>query len=101
MKKKNVVKKSGDIVRMMKGNIQVVAWHDKRKVMVATTGHNAEDGIVSRGHGRTAKEYPRPVAIEDYSKNYCGVDKSDQLRSYYGIAIKAVKWWKQIFFFLY
>ena len=39
MKKKNVVKKSGDIVRMMKGNIQVVAWHDKRKVMVATTGH--------------------------------------------------------------
>ena len=100
MKKKNVVKKSGDIVRMMKGNIQVVAWHDKRKVMVATTGHNAEDGIVSRGHGRTAKEYPRPVAIEDYSKNYCGVDKSDQLRSYYGIAIKAVKWWKQIFFFV-
>ena len=67
--------------------------------MVGTTGHDTEDGTVICGHGCKAKEYPRPVAIQEYSKNYCGVDKSDELRSYYGICLKAVKWWKYLFFF--
>ena len=97
LKNKKVVKKPRDIVKMMKDDTQVVAWFDKRKVMVATTAHGSDDGTVLRR--RSGAEYARPIAIEQYSKYYSGVDKADQLRSYYGISVKCVKWWKYLFFF--
>ena len=74
-----------------------MAWFDKRKVMVASTAHSSADGTVTRGRAR--QEFARPVAIQEYSKYYCGVDKSDQLRSYYGTSVKAFKWWKYLFYF--
>jgi hypothetical protein len=36
-----------------------------------------------------------------YKKHKIGVDKSDQLLSYYSFQRKSVKWWKKLFFHLF
>ncbi|KAJ8312511.1 hypothetical protein KUTeg_009884 [Tegillarca granosa] len=40
------------------------------------------------------------LLLAEYTENYNAVDKNDQLRSYSGIANKAKKWWKYLFWFL-
>lgn len=50
--------------------------------------------------GQPEQRYLKPITIQDYTENFNGVDKSDQLRQYYGIANKANKWWKYLFWFL-
>ena len=120
MKSSKCVKKSGDTRRWYKrigekteddnleddeyyhtGNLQAVAWFDRRKVTVLTTANDNKDGEAVRyGPGGVVKaRYPKPQAICDYSHGYNGVDKHDQMRSYYGCQLKFRKWWKHVFFF--
>ena len=40
------------------------------------------------------------VMIEEYNRFMGGVDKSDQLLSYYGFVHRTVKWWRRAFFHL-
>ena len=42
----------------------------------------------------------KPKIIDHYSKYMRGVDKNDQLRSYYAFFRKTKKWWKKLFFYL-
>lgn len=106
MKDPKCVKASGDTVRWYKplaagGQVQAIAWYDRRKVTVLTTAHTNEDGEVTRkGPGGVVRSrYSRPLAIEDYNRGYNGVDKHDQMRSYYGSTLKFQKWWKYVLFF--
>ena len=96
------VKNPGDTVRMRKGNVQVIAWFDRRKVTLASNAHDASDTILTRrARPNTPRpEYSQPMAIKQYNLNYFGVDKNDQLRQYYSIASKAHKYWKYIFWFI-
>src|SRR5215472_11316567 len=43
----------------------------------------------------------KPTVVLDYNKNKTGVDKSDQMLSYYTFSRKTVKWWKKLFFHLF
>ena len=83
------------------GNLQAIAWYDKRKVTALTTAHTDEDGEVRRlGRGGVEKaRYSRPLAIAVYTRGYNGVDKHDQLRSYFGSKLKFRKWWKCVVMF--
>jgi len=38
--------------------------------------------------------------VLDYNKNKTGVDRSDQMLSYYTFSRETVKWWKKLFFHL-
>ena len=38
--------------------------------------------------------------IQDYNLNMLGVDKLDQLMSYYSFLHKSVKWWRKVFFWI-
>jgi hypothetical protein len=81
----------------------VVGWQEKkRQVNVLTSGNKTGNFQLRRPgkRGQPAQVYPKPLAIQNYTENYNAIDKNDQLRSYYGIATKAKKWWKYVFWFL-
>lgn len=40
----------------------------------------------------------KPTAVADYNQYMLGMDKSDQLSSYYSFLHKRVKWWRKVFF---
>ena len=42
----------------------------------------------------------KPLMIVDYNKHMLGVDKLDQLMSYYSFLHKSVKWWRKVFFWI-
>ena len=42
----------------------------------------------------------KPTFVVDYNEFMLGVDKLDQLMSYYSFLHKSVKWWRKIFFWL-
>ena len=44
------------------------------------------------------EEIRKPVVVEEYNTYMGGVDKSDQLLSYYGFSHRMVKWWKRAAF---
>ena len=46
------------------------------------------------------EEVQKPVMVEQYNTYMGGVDKSDQLLSYYGYCHRTVKWWRRAFFHL-
>jgi len=39
--------------------------------------------------------------VMDYNKYKTGVDRSDQMLSYYSFERKTIKWWKKLFFHLF
>ena len=101
-KQKKCVKKPGDTLVRRKNSVQAIAWYDRKKVLVASTAHDSSTVEKTRRArpGTEPLTYPRPTAIAQYSLNYFGVDKHDQLRQYYSCASRAHKYWKYIFWFV-
>ena len=69
-------------------------WQDKRKVTMISTIH--DDSMVSqRGRTRLAEggieEIMKPEVISEYNTYMRGVDKSDQLLSYYPFTHRTLK----------
>ncbi|KAL8576039.1 hypothetical protein ACOMHN_052057 [Nucella lapillus] len=96
-------RQSGQMMKKQKGGMHVVAWCEKkRKVCVLSTANNIDNTEITRPgkRGQPAQTYPKPVAIQQYTDHFNAVDKNDQMRSYYGIANKARKFWKYIFWFI-
>jgi hypothetical protein len=96
-------KNSGEMKKWRKGKMMVVSWCEKkRQVNVLTTGNKTGNAMLTRPgkRGQPAQRYPKPNTIQDYTCNFNAVDKNDQLRSYYGIAARAKKWWKYLFWFV-
>ena len=84
--------------------MSVVQWHDKRVVSVLSTIHDDTPVPVERRSrrapgGRETVEKPR--AVVEYNKYMGGVDRGDQLLSYYGYPHRTRKWWRRAFFFLF
>ena len=78
-------------------------WADKRQVSMLSTVHN--DSMLTKTRrtrlvqgGR--EEVRKPVMVEEYNRYMGGVDKSDQLLSYYGFSHRTLKWWRRAFFHL-
>lgn len=78
-------------------------WADKRQVTMLSTVHN-DDMTVKVRRTRQAEggreEIRKPVMVEQYNCYMGGVDKSDQLLSYYGFCHRTVKWWRRALFHL-
>lgn len=97
------MKQSEQMRKWQKGKVMAVSWQEKkRQVNVLTSGNITGNFELQRPgrRGEPEQRYPKPLAIQDYTDNYNGVDKTDQLRQYYGIANKAQKWWKYLFWFI-
>lgn len=90
-------------LRMHKDCVQAIAWFDNRKVLLILSVHaNDNNSVLRHASASTTQQYPRPMTIKDYCSYFSGVDKSDQLHSYYDRSVKAVKWWECfVWFYIY
>ena len=88
----------GDVESML-----ALKWMDKRPVSMLTTIHDdtmtTKVRLTHRAEGGQ-EEIRKPVVIEEYNRFMGGVDRSDQLLSYYGFAHRTVKWWRRALFHL-
>ena len=85
-------------------SMNVVQWHDKRIVSLLSTLHSDTPVPIERRsrHAEGGREVvEKPEAITEYNKYMGGVDRGDQLLSYYGFPHRTVKWWRRCFFFLF
>lgn len=100
--KEVTLENSGDMIKRRKGSIMAVAWEDGKRTVKVITSANSKDNVICARHGKLGQpdvRYTKPKAIVEYTDHFNAVDKNDQLRSYYGIAHRAKKWWEYIFWF--
>ena len=72
-------------------------WRDKRVITVLSTSGTC-NVIQVRTHRGQLKHKPEVVQV--YNDHMLGVDKMDQLASYYAFLRKSVKWWRKVLFWL-
>jgi hypothetical protein len=88
------------------GPVLAVSWVDKKCIYFVSTLHVAEvpDGmccaVKRRGKDGTSGNFQCPPLLPDYIKHMRGVDRGDQLISYYNIGRRSRKWWKRVFYYI-
>lgn len=90
--------KRGDHVWVRKGQVYISKWKDKRDVLSISTAHHPE--LVEVGN-RCGKKIMKPNIVADYNIHMSGVDRSDQMISYYSSPRKTIRWHKKILFHLF
>ena len=90
--------KKGEKISRQRDHLLAIKWKDVRDVLLLTTAH--EDVFVEAPLSRGAHSKIKPAVVLDY-KYKTGVDRSDQMLSYYTFSRKTVKWWKKLFFHLF
>ena len=95
--------KAGDSLSVDNGKVMVVAWKDKRVVTALSTKHDGSLSAITRrkknGHGET-EQIVKPICVTEYNQYMSGVDRLDQMISYYPFTRKTMKWPKKVFFYL-
>lgn len=87
--------RKGEIIFRKKKSVMVLKWKDKRDVIMITTLHKSISGKTTNKQG---KEKEKPTVVIDYNQNMSGVDRSDQMLSYYTTPRKTVRWYLKLFF---
>ena len=77
-------------------------WQDNKTVSVLSTGSQPGEATVERRQKDATKHsYPCPNNIVEYNKFMGGVDRNDQMRTYYCVRLKGRKFYKYIFWYLF
>ncbi|KAJ2937132.1 hypothetical protein O0L34_g19441 [Tuta absoluta] len=89
--------KRGNHIWARKNRVYVSQWVDKRPVPMITTEYHPQmiETFNRRGHPRA-----KPQEVVEYNKYMSGVDRVDQMISYYSSPRKTIKWYKKVFFHL-
>ena len=101
---KEVIKplKRGDVLWRMKGPVLALTWMDKKPVHAAGTYTQAPADNLPEVNRKqkdgTIQKIKCPKLVASYNKFMGGVDKNDQMKSYYTIPVAGKKWWSRIFF---
>jgi hypothetical protein len=88
---------------MLNSGVQALQWKDKRVVTMLSTIHDTsmiQKTRRSRFSSFGQEVVTKPLVIDKYNTFMGGVDKSDQLLSYYGFSHRCVKWYKRAIFHL-
>jgi hypothetical protein len=91
--------KKGEKWTTQRDHLLAIKWRDVLDVYLLSTAH--DDRMVETPASREAHQKTKRSAVLDYNKYKIGVDKSDQMLSYYSFHRKSVKWWKKLFFHLF
>ena len=100
---KTTLAKGDTISAQVDDSMMALKWMDKRAVSMLSTIHDNSMTTKVRRTRRAVggqEEVRKPVVVEQYNKYMGGVDRSDQLLSYYGFSHRTVKWWKRAAFHL-
>ncbi|PFX26968.1 PiggyBac transposable element-derived protein 5 [Stylophora pistillata] len=92
----------GDIIWRMKGPMLALTWMDKKAVHAAGTNQKAPSDdlptVNRRKKDGTVEQVPCPETVSSYNAHMGGVDRNDQMKSYYTIPVAGKKWWSRIFY---
>lgn len=87
------------------GNLQYIAWQDKKQVTLLSSVHNDETfpKIVKCRNPETnfERQIIKPKAVEIYNQFMGGVDLVDQKLLVYLSLHRCLKWWKKIAVYLF
>ncbi|XP_046685000.1 piggyBac transposable element-derived protein 4-like [Homalodisca vitripennis] len=86
--------KKGETTCQYGNGILVGKWRDERDVLYISTQFENEMVTMENRRG-IEKQKPKPVV--HYNAHMKGVDRADQLMSYYPIERKTIRWYKKIF----
>ncbi|CAI6350546.1 unnamed protein product [Macrosiphum euphorbiae] len=89
--------KKGQHVWRRKNNVYVSKWKDKRDVLCITTRVHPK---LIQSENRYGQQKNKPSEIVEYNNYMNGVDRSDQMVSYYSSPRKTCKWYKKVIFHL-
>lgn len=98
------LKREGEMICEQKGNLVYTKWHDKRDVNILSTNFNPLDPKTvkeRRKKNGDVVHVEKPACVDLYNNNMGGVDRSDQLRSYYSACRPSKKWYKYLFWFIF
>lgn len=73
--------------------ICVMKWRDRREVLAISSEHSNELVEVTNRRG---EQKMKPEAISMYNKYMSGIDRQDQMLSYYPCERKTLRWYKKI-----
>lgn len=73
-------------------------WKDKRDVLTIFTKHRASFKEVRCKSGKVVN---KPSTVADYNENMSGIDRADQMISYYYSPRKSIRWYIKLFFHLF
>lgn len=85
--------KKGEYIWRRNGPVIVCKWKDKREVLSISNMHSFEMVETKSRSGKTAM---KPNIISDYNKGMSGIDRSDQMLSYYSSLRKTIRWPKKV-----
>lgn len=97
---KNVVDaklKKGQHIWLRKNRVYISKWQDKRPVTMITTINHPKIIEVSNRYGQKKL---KPEEISLYNTYMSGIDRADQMVSYYSSPRKTLFWYKKVFFHL-
>ncbi|KAH9645066.1 hypothetical protein HF086_005611 [Spodoptera exigua] len=97
---KNVMNKKlkkGEHVWVRKNNVYVSKWVDKRAVTMITTKDHPKMINVANKRGQLKR---KPIEVVSYNAFMSGIDRADQMVSYYSSPRKCLRWYKKVFFHL-
>lgn len=86
--------KRGENKSMFFNGVHVGKWRDKRNVIYITTEFGKEMAVFRNKRGQ---ESNKPSAIIGYNKFMSGIDRQDQMMSYYPCGRKTIRWYKKLF----
>lgn len=89
--------KKGEHVWVRENKVYVSKWVDKRPIIMLTTRDHLRMTEIANRYGKMVK---KPVEVATYNKFMSGVDRSDQIISYYSSPRKTMRWYKKVFFYL-
>jgi len=87
------LKSRESVGKYTKDGICVVKWKDKRDVLSISSELKHEMVETVNRHG---KKKIKPLLISEYNKNMSGIDRQDQMMSYYPAERKTLRWYKKI-----
>lgn len=89
--------KKGEHKWQRKGKIYISMWKDKREVLCITTKYHPKLIQVQNRFGKTVT---KPEEVARYNDYMSGIDRCDQMVSYYSSPRKSIRWYKKVMFHL-
>ena len=85
--------KQGDVISRNREGVVVAKWKDKRDVLMISNLHSLQMIEVINRRGEKKME---PNIIKDSNQYMSGVDRAEQMVSYYDCLRKTIRWYKKV-----
>ncbi|KAH9375166.1 hypothetical protein HPB48_017118 [Haemaphysalis longicornis] len=89
-----------DFLSEKDSGIIICHWHNNGSVTIGSNTHSVGPVGVCRRYDKKTKEVSRSSLVRVYNQSMGGVDRADQLLSFYHNELKTKKWYKRIVFHL-